>query len=408
MSRILSLCYEYPPLGGGGGRVAAQVATALVERGHQVLFITAGMSHLPFKTTIDGVEVIRVRARRSREDTCTIFEMMLWILAATPVVLKEAWRWRPDVIHVHFAVPTGMVAWVVHQFTRIPYVLTVHLGDVPGGVPQQTDRIFKLIKPFTIPIWRGAAGVTAVSSFVSELAKRAYGIQPRVILNGVKLFKNSPFSNNGSTSTQSHAIESEFLKDGAVSISIDNSKCHQARPAQLLMVGRLSIQKNPLFAIQALALLRDLSWTLKLIGEGPLFASVKEEVIRYGLEEKITFLGWLEAAEVEQTMKQSDVLLIPSLSEGLPMVGVEALAEGLAIVGSRIGGLQDIIEEDQNGYFFDLEKGPFAMAKAIQSLIENPKHLDNMKKASLQKAKDFEWSRSIDAYEQLLESCYKS
>ena len=181
--RILVLCYEYPPLGGGGGRVAAQVAAALVERGHEVRFITGGMPHLPKRSVIDGVEVIRVRSGRKKEDTCTVLEMLFWVVAAFPIALRESWQWKPEVMHAHFAVPTGFVAWLVHLFTRIPYILTAHLGDVPGGVPEQTERLFKIVKPFTIPLWRAAAQVTAVSSFVASLAKAAYGLTPKTILN---------------------------------------------------------------------------------------------------------------------------------------------------------------------------------------------------------------------------------
>ena len=370
MSRILVLCYEYPPIGGGGGRVAAQVAAALLERGHQVRVVTAGMTHLPRYEMVNGVEVIRVRARRQREDTCSVLEMLFWVLAASPVAFFEAWRWRPNVIHAHFAVPTGAVAWLVHQFTRIPYVLTVHLGDVPGGVPEQTDRLFKKIKWLTIPIWKGAVRVTAVSSFVAELVQKAYGIQARVILNGVQLPKQQPKKENEAPS--------------------------------LLLVGRLSVQKNPLLAIQALALLHELPWTLKIIGDGPLSAAAHKEVKRLHLQDRISFLGWLSAEEVRRLMVQADLLLIPSLSEGLPMVGVEALGYGLAIIGSRIGGLQDIIIEEKNGTFFELAAEASGMAKALRPFLENRELLNEAQQASWTHATAFEWSHSIDLYEKML------
>lgn len=371
MSRILVLCYEYPPIGGGGGRVAAQVAEALVERGHQVRVVTAGMPHLPGRTIMNGVEIVRVRAFRRREDTCSVKEMLLWVMAASPVAFWEAWRWRPKIIHAHFAVPTGAVAWWVHQLTRIPYVLTVHLGDVPGGVPEQTDRLFQKIKWLTIPIWKSAIRVTAVSSFVAELAEKAYGIKPQVILNGIKLTKK------------------QFKKENVV--------------PQLLFVGRLSVQKNPLLIIQALALLRDLSWTLTIIGEGPLSEVMQAEVKKLHLENRIFFRGWVSAEEVKAAMQQADILLISSLSEGLPMVGIEALAYGLAIVGSRIGGLQDIIEEKVNGSFFDLAEGASGMAKEIQFFLEKRERLIDAQACSLKKALVFEWNHSIDLYEQVLE-----
>jgi len=350
--------------------VAAQVAVALVERGHQVRVVTAGMNHLSRYEMIDGVEVLRVRSFRRREDTCTVLEMLLWVMAATPVALWQALRWRPDVMHTHFAVPTGVVAWLVYQLTRIPYVLTAHLGDVPGGVPEQTDQLFKKIKWLTVPIWKSAARVTAVSSFVAELAQKAYGVKPQIILNGIKLPKQSPEKKN--------------------------------TIPQLLFVGRLSVQKNPLFAIQALALLGELPWMLKIIGDGPLAAAAREEVKRVKLQDRISFLGWCSGEKVKRMMESSDLLLMPSLSEGLPMVGVEALAHSLAIIGSRIGGLHDILLEGKNGASFELVAGVAGMAQALRPFLENRELLTKAQQASWNLAAAFEWSQSIDFYEKAL------
>lgn len=370
MKRILVLCYEYPPIGGGGGRVAAQVAAALAVRGYQVTVVTAGMPHLPERTKIHGVDVIRVRSGRRSEDTCSIIEMLLWVISALPIALRETRNWRPDVIHSHFAVPTGAVAWIVHLLTKVPYVLTAHLGDVPGGVPEQTGRLFKIVKPLTVPIWKTAAKVTAVSSFVAGLAKEAYGITSYIILNGTKL--------------RLDIVEKKSIVP------------------QLLIVGRLSVQKNPLLAVQSLALLRNLPWNLQIIGDGPLRSSLQEEIHHYGLEKHISLLGWASTEEVHAAMEASDILLMPSLSEGLPMVAVESLVNGLAIVGSRIGGLQDVVEEGKNGCLFDLSGGAEAMAKALRPLLEDHELLRATQAASGAKAATFEWGHSIDRYEEVL------
>ena len=64
-------------------------------------------------------------------------------------LLLESFLFRPHVVHVHFAVPSGKVAWTSRrESARTPYVLTVHLGDVPGGVPEQTDHLYRIVKPF--------------------------------------------------------------------------------------------------------------------------------------------------------------------------------------------------------------------------------------------------------------------
>ena len=101
----------------------------------------------------------------------TVPEMAAYLLLTLVPTLNHVYTWKPNIIHVHFAVPTGVIAWIIHQLTGIPYVLSVYLGDVPGGVPEQTDHLFKWIKPLTIPIWKAAAAVIAPATHIRHLAR---------------------------------------------------------------------------------------------------------------------------------------------------------------------------------------------------------------------------------------------
>ena len=122
---------------GGGGRVAAQIAGELARRGHQVRVQTSGAGELPSRQMIDGVDVRRSFSFRRKPDTCSVPEMLGYILSNIWPVWRAATTWHPDVMHVHFAVPSGPVAWVAHRMTGVPYVLTAHLGGSAG-----TDRPF--------------------------------------------------------------------------------------------------------------------------------------------------------------------------------------------------------------------------------------------------------------------------
>jgi len=366
--KILTLCYEWPPVGGGGGRVAMQVAEGLAQRGHQVKAYSAGLRHLARHEMARGVEVFRPESYRRREDTCSVPEMALYLLTGFLPAWREARTWKPDIIHAHFAVPTGVLAWALARLTGIPYVLTVHLGDVPGGVPEQTAGLFRLVDPFARRIWADAAAVTAVSSHVAALAQTAYGISGRVILNGT------------------------------CPIGLPEVSTHT--PPRLLMVGRLSIQKNPLLAVRALALVRDLDWTLDVIGEGPLGDEMRHAIQAQGLAEKVRFRGWLAGAEVAQSMREADLLLMTSLHEGLPMVAVEALQHGLAIVGSDIGGMRDVVAAPDNGFLCPLT--PEGFAAALREVMADPALLQKQRSASLAKARDFDLDRSVRSYEEAL------
>lgn len=366
--RILCLNYEYPPVGGGGGRIAHRINAALVARGHAVRVQTAGLRHLPGHETVDGVEIFRAESFRKKEDTCTVPEMALFLATSFFPTLRQIRAWRPHVIHAHFAVPTGALAWAVSHLTRTPYVLTAHLGDVPGGVPEQTAGLFRLVQPFTRPIWKHAAALTAVSTFVADLAERAYGRRPEVILNGIPL--------------------------GAA------PEIHVGGTPLLIFVGRLSVQKNPMLALRALALLRDVPWELRVIGDGPLRAEMEQFVAAERLTARVTFLGWQDSSRVAVEMAAADALVLSSRSEGLPMAAIEALARGVAIFGTRIPGLSDVVEHGVNGVL--AEATPEALAAAIRPALTDRGMLARLREASRRRAGEFDLERCVDRYAERL------
>jgi len=367
--KILVLCYEYPPVGGGGGRVAEKVAEELARRGHEVRVLTAGLKHLPKREERNGVTILRAKSFRQKEDTCSVPEMGLYLLTNFWPTLQLARTWRPDVIHAHFAVPTGVIAMPVGRLLGIPYVLTAHLGDVPGGVPEQTEHLFRLINPVAKHIWSGAARTTAVSSHVATLAARAYQVSPEIILNGVK--RNT--------------------------LPVDFSE--KVTP-KIVKLGRLSVQKNPLLALEALARIKELPWSFEIIGEGPLGAEAREKATELGIADRITWRGWLSAGEVSQSLLQADILLTTSLHEGLPMAAVEALQHGVAIVGSRIPGLADVISEGKNGLFCDISAESFA--QSLRRLLEDRPLLTKLRQGSLERSAEFNLDRQVDTYERVL------
>jgi glycosyltransferase involved in cell wall biosynthesis len=124
-------------------------------------------------------------------------------------------------------------------------------------------------------------------------------------------------------------------------------------------------------------------------------------VQKCGLENRIVFSGWLSADEVSNRLIVADILLMTSTSEGLPMAGIEALRHGLAIAGSRIGGLTDLIDEGINGFFSDLE--PLAFAKTLRTMLGDSDLLRRMREASLSKALSFNLPDRIKDYEAVLQ-----
>ena len=108
--------------------------------------------------------------------------------------------------------------------------------------------------------------------------------------------------------------------------------------------------------------------------------------------------GWIEPERVIEIFRTSDILFLPSKAEGLPIVGIQALATGLALVLSNAGGNTDVVLPGRNGYVFDPEDTP-GFAGAIRELIAEPAKLRAFKAASYELSESFDIETVTDAYE---------
>ena len=369
--RILTVIYEFPPIGGGGGRAAYDICSELASRGHDVTVLTTHMDGLSLEESLDGFNVVRIPSRRTEAFVASFEAMLFYILKGLGKGLTLIRNERPDVIHTHFAVPSGALAFVLSLLTGIPYILTAHLGDVPGGVPSKTERWFRWLKPFTKPIWKRAKYVAAVSEFTRQLALKHYPVDIRVVPNGADF---------------THVVTE------LVEVNI---------PPRIVFAGRFVAQKNPLVIVRALSMLKDLDWVCSMLGDGPMFEEVKAELEKNGLRERFHLTGWVTPADVLEEFSRSDILFMPSLSEGLPVVGVDALMKGLAIVASRIGGFLDLVGHDSNGYLVEVEDEA-GFASALRELLSARDRLLKFRLASLEKAKDFEIGKIVDQYEWMM------
>ncbi len=368
--RILTLNYEYPPVGGGGGAACRQLCAALAARGHEVRVITAWLPGLPKRSAEAGVSLRRVFAFRRRADRCSVLEMFAYLACAWLPAWRETRRWRPHVVHAHFAVPTGALAWLLRKTTGVPYAITAHLGDVPGAVPEQTDRLFRWLKPFTAPIWRNAAATVAVSGHVRDLAEKAYGTRPELIPNGAPLPAAAP---------------APEPRDG---------------PLRFVFVGRFNPQKNLRFLLEALTRIQDQPWTLDLAGDGAERGALTELAAKLGLASRLRFHGWLEPDRTAALLAECEALLMPSQSEGLPVAAIEAMTHGLAVVGSDIPGLRDLVRHGENGLLTPLDAN--AYAGALRSLLADRSRLLAMRRAAAVSARQFDIERIAAAYERTL------
>jgi len=375
--RILVLTHEYPPIGGGGGRVAQDVCAGLAARGHNVRVLTAHCGELPFFEKRQGVDVFFLKSGRTQPFRASLKAMAGYVWQAFWQGLKQIREWKPEVIHAQFAVPAGAAAWALSLVTGTPYVLTAHLGDVPGGTPEKTGRWFRLIYPFTPPIWKRAARVTAVSEFTRELALQRYPVQVQVIPNGVDLRE------------------------------VDAGEIGGHQPPVVVFAGRFMQQKNVVQIARVMNRLEDLDWRCLMLGDGPLKAEVEAEIARGGCADRFELPGWVTPQQVLDAFKRADILFMPSYSEGLPVVGVQAMAMGLALALSKAGGNPELVQVGRNGVLLEPEdEGGYEAA--LRGWLTDPASLLAARQASRELAHRFDLEQIINDYEQVLRAAARS
>lgn len=220
----------------------------------------------------------------------------------------------PDLVHAHVftvALPVAVLA----RAKRIPWVLTEHASNFPRRLLSARD-LWKIRRAFP-----RAARILPVSRFLRE-AITNYGIRGnfQVVPNAVDLGLFHPPRGP-----------------------------REPGPARLLTVALQVPVKGLDILLEALGRLPAEAplWNLDLAGDGPERESLERRAAALGLLPRVRFCGMLSRAEVALRMRAADLFVLPSLSENLPCVLQEALASGLPVVASRVGGIPEFIGEQQ-------------------------------------------------------------
>ena len=225
-------------------------------------------------------------------------------------------RSNPSVslVHAHFGIPDAIIA---HRHTAkagLPLVVTLH-GDDAFKVLHRPDVIGAAMRRAVV----GARAVICVSSAMADAVRSALpAIEPLVIPNGYDdgLFRRSS----------------------------------EPRDLGLLFVGMFTPVKNLDLLLRAYAGVRDqVRLPLTLAGDGPLRSALESLTVELGISGSIHFVGAQRRDEVAALMKRAVALLLPSRSEGWPLVIAESLACGTPVVASRVGGIPEIVGSDEGG-----------------------------------------------------------
>jgi glycosyltransferase involved in cell wall biosynthesis len=172
-------------------------------------------------------------------------------------------------------------------------------------------------------------------------------------------------------------------------------------------VGRLAAVKNYRLLLQAVARLPpEVRWRLVLVGDGPQRAELEQTAAELGIAARASFLGHRE--DVAAVLSDLDVFVLPSDSEGMSNTLLEAMAAGVAVIASDVGGNREVIEADRSGLLF-ARGDTAAAAQAIQQLVTDAALRQRLANAGLQRAHTtFALSTMLSAYENLYRDVWRA
>ena len=324
--RILLINYEYPPVGAGAGNATAHMARALVTLGHRPVVLTAAYDSLPARAEFDEILVLRIPAKRARADRSNLFEMGTYVGSAAfalPSVIRTE---KPDAAIVFFSMPCGPLGLLARWLAKIPYVVSLRGGDVPGTEPG-LKFMYALLAPLRRLVLRKATAVVANSEGLKSLCQAADSIDVAVIPNGV---------------------DTDFFGPAAA---------REDRPFTFLFVGRFQPQKNLPFLLQSVAALRRQSATpfrVVLVGDGPMQPELRRQSCALALDDIVSWHGWCDKEQLLTLYQHADCFLNPSLYEGMPNTVLEAMACGLPVIASAVPGNDALVEHGESGLLFQL------------------------------------------------------
>lgn len=340
--RIGMVCY---PGIGGSGIVATEIGLAMARQGHRVHFISTDVPRR-LEPCVDNVFFHQVHAA-----DYPVFPQVPYSLSLASTIASVARHDGLDVVHAHYAVPHATAAWMAREINGNGFkvVTTLHGTDITlvgrdeGYLPITRHSILH------------SDAVTAPSAYLRDETWSQFGLSAaetpiEVIPNFVDTAAYRPLDDDARP-----RLTALFgTEDVPVLVHVSNF-----RPV-----------KNVPLVVEAFArVAAETPARLLLIGDGPERSRVEAMLRERGLSDQARLVGSQE--HVESLVREASVFLLPSRLESFGLAALEALASGVPVVASRVGGLPEVIRHGETGWLVP-EGDVAAMAHRVLNLLRDP------------------------------------
>lgn len=325
--RILIFSLAYEPLIGGAEIAIKELAERLAPNSSFDM-VTLRFSHKhPRREQIGAVSVHRVSGGK-----------FLFPFAAAFRALSLHRRNRYDAVWAIMANRAGAAALLFKIFhPRTPLILTLQEGDPISDIMRSVG----ILRPLFKLLFRRANVVTAISAYLAEWAKKM-GVKNVVLVpNGVDIEK--------------------FKRQNAKAKNEDKI---------IITTSRL-VPKNGVGDLIAAMRYLPTHYKLLIVGSGPLDNSLKLLTARYSLQTRVSFAGEIAHNKLPSYLWGSDIFIRPSLSEGFGISFIEAMAAGLPVIATPVGGIPDFLKDKETGIFCKVNN-PKSIADAVLLLENQP------------------------------------
>jgi len=360
-------CY---PVYGGSGVVATELGKALAARGHQVHFIAYSM---PFRLSSISEQIY---FHEVHVNTYPLFEYPPYDLALTSTMVDVVKYEKLDLLHVHYAIPHATSAVLARQILEkrglyVPVITTLHGTDIT--IVGQ-DPSFSPVVTYSI---NESDGVTAVSAYL-----RRETLAHFEITRPIEVIPNFVDTRRFRRQNKSHFKQALCPHGEKVIVHVSNFRPVKHVPDVIRVFHRLRTE--------------GLAIKLLLIGDGPDRVPAEHLARELGVYEDLRFLGKQEP--IEEILSIADLFLMPSGSETFGLAALEAMACGVPVVASNIGGLPELIIEGETGYLCplgDIE----AFTDRARRILTDETLQQRMSAAARHRAEEFDTSHIVPRYE---------
>ncbi len=352
----------------GGAEVAVQELLVRLRDRFDFVVVTARMDvRLPVRDRWNGIPVVRVGWGSALDKT--------WLLVAGP---WQVWRLRPQALWAVMASYAGAASWIAERLLGVPYALMLQEGDDLSALER---RLGVLRAPFKW-IFRDATAVHAIAPFLGDWA-RDHGARAAVIVipNGVDVaaFKISDAERTAGRLHVRHELN--IPPDADV----------------VLTISRLVIKNGIADLISAVKHIPTAH--LIVVGDGELRDPLAVQAAE--VRDRIHFVGTQPPAEIKKYAAASDIFCRPSLSEGLGIVFLEAMAMGLPVVATRVGGIPSIVSDGKTGLLV-APHAPEELATALVRVLHDSALRQQLILNGFSHVQNFEWHRLAPRFSEWL------